>query len=75
MATSYVADPPIGTIFKFTESGTHYVMPKGRFSIKPGTVTLIFHKPIEPKEFGTREALMEKVKTAINSGLPQEYTS
>ena len=26
-----------------TISGSHYVMPKGRFAIKPGTVTLNFH--------------------------------
>src|SRR5258708_38852841 len=41
--------------------GTHNVMPKGRFAIKPGVVTVIFHSPIEPKDFGSRECLMEKV--------------
>jgi hypothetical protein len=50
-------------------------MPKGRFSIKPGLVTVIFHKPIEAAEFGNREELMQKVRAAINSGLPQEYQS
>jgi hypothetical protein len=53
--------------------GTHYAMPKARFSIKPGIVTVIFHPPIEPEEFGTRECLMEKVRVAIESGLPEEY--
>jgi len=43
--------------------------------MKGGTVTLIFHQPIEPEEFGTREALMEKVRATINSGLPPEYQS
>jgi len=42
--------------------GTHDVMPKGRFAIKRGTVTVIFHSPIEPKDFGSRECLMEKVR-------------
>jgi 1-acyl-sn-glycerol-3-phosphate acyltransferase len=55
-----------------TISGSHYVMPKGRFAIKPGTVTLTFHSPIEPKDFGSREELMEKVRRAIDSGLPEE---
>src|ERR1700726_3233747 len=55
-----------------TISGSHYVMPKGRFSIKPGTVTVIFHTPIEPEDFGSREDLMEKVRRAIDSGLPEE---
>jgi 1-acyl-sn-glycerol-3-phosphate acyltransferase len=54
-----------------TISGSHYVMPKGRFAIKPGTVTLTFHSPIEPEDFGTREQLMEKVRKEIDSGLPE----
>jgi 1-acyl-sn-glycerol-3-phosphate acyltransferase len=58
-----------------TISGSHYVMPKGRFAIKPGTVTLTFHPPIEPENFGSREELMEKVRRSIDSGLPQEYRS
>jgi 1-acyl-sn-glycerol-3-phosphate acyltransferase len=53
--------------------GTHYVMPKTRFAIKPGTVKVIFHPPIEPKDFVSRECLMEKVRAAIESGLPEEY--
>ena len=55
-----------------TISGTHHIMPKGRFAIKPGEVRVIFHEPIEPKDFGTRENLMEKVRRAIDSGLPPE---
>src|SRR5438552_2300326 len=58
-----------------TIAGSHYVMPKGRFAIKPGTVTVIFHKPIEPAEFGRRECLMEQVRAVINSGLAVEYRS
>ena len=56
-----------------TIAGTHYVMPKGRFAIKPGTVTVTFHPPIEPKDFGGRECLMEQVRRAIDSGLPEEF--
>jgi 1-acyl-sn-glycerol-3-phosphate acyltransferase len=56
-----------------TISGTHDLMPKGRFAIKPGRVDVIFHDPIEPKDFGTREELMAKVRAALNSGLPVEY--
>jgi len=56
-----------------TISGTHYLMPKGRFSIKPGKVQIIFHDVIEPRNFGSRESLMEKVRAAINSGLAPEY--
>ena len=55
-----------------TIAGSHYVMPKRRFGIKPGRVTVIFHPPIEPADFGSRECLMEKVRRAIDSGLPAE---
>jgi hypothetical protein len=50
--------------------GTHEVMPKGRYAIRPGKVTVIFHNPIEPKDFVSRDCLMEKVRAAIESGLP-----
>jgi 1-acyl-sn-glycerol-3-phosphate acyltransferase len=53
--------------------GTLYAMPKKRFAIRPGTVKVIFHEPIEPKDFGSRECLMEKVRAAIDSGLPEQY--
>jgi len=53
--------------------GSHSLMPKGRFALKAGTVTVIFHAPIEPQDFGDRDALMEKVRTVISGGLPVEY--
>src|SRR6201988_2650944 len=55
--------------------GTHEIMPKARFRISPGTATIIFHDPIEPAEFGNRDCLMEKVRAAINQGLPSQYQS
>jgi len=60
-------------VIPVTIVGTHYAMPKKRFSIKPGRVTVIFHQPIEPKDFGSRDCLMEKVREVIESGLPEEY--
>lgn len=54
-----------------TMVGSHEAMPKGRFAIKPGIVKVIFHPPIKPKDFGTRECLMEKVRNVIDRGLPQ----
>jgi len=60
-------------VVPMTIVGTHYAMPKARFSIKPATVKLIFHPPIQPQDFGDRELLMEKVRAAIESGLPEEY--
>jgi 1-acyl-sn-glycerol-3-phosphate acyltransferase len=60
-------------VIPMTIVGTHYAMPKKRFAIKPGKVKVIFHSPIEPKDFGSRECLMEKVRAVIESGLPEEY--
>lgn len=60
-------------VIPMTIVGTHYAMPKARFSIKPGPVKVIFHDPIEPKDFGSREDLMEKVRAVIESGLPEEF--
>jgi 1-acyl-sn-glycerol-3-phosphate acyltransferase len=67
----YLAEECKMPVVPVTISGTHYVMPKGRFAIKPGVVTVTFHPPIEPANFGSREELMEKVRVAIESGLPE----
>jgi 1-acyl-sn-glycerol-3-phosphate acyltransferase len=56
-----------------TITGTHYAMPKGRFGIKSGLATVTFHDPIEPKDFVSRELLMETVRQVIESGLPEQY--
>jgi len=56
-----------------TISGSHYVWPKSRFSIKPGRIDITFHDVIEPKDFGSREDLMENVRRVIESGLAPEY--
>jgi 1-acyl-sn-glycerol-3-phosphate acyltransferase len=68
----YLAEACNVPVVPVTVSGTHYVMPKGRFAIKPGKVEVIFHDPIEPADFGDRDCLMEKVRRAIDSGLPAE---
>ena len=59
-------------VVPITISGTEKVMPKARFAIRPGTVTVEFHDPIEPSDFGERDCLMAKVRAAINRGLPAE---
>lgn len=60
-------------VVPMTIVGTHYAMPKTRFAIKRGRVRVIFHDPIDPKDFGSRECLMEKVRAVIESGLPGQY--
>jgi 1-acyl-sn-glycerol-3-phosphate acyltransferase len=69
----YLAMECAAPVVPVTITGTHEAMPKGRFAIKAGLVTVIFHPPIEPKDFGSREDLMEKVRRVIDSSLPEEY--
>jgi 1-acyl-sn-glycerol-3-phosphate acyltransferase len=51
--------------------GTEGMMSKGSMRIRPGTAHVTFHAPIHPADYPTREELMEKVRTAIASGLPE----
>ncbi len=68
----YLAEECKVPIVPITISGTEKVMPKARFAITPGLVTVQFHDAIEPQDFGTRECLIAKVRAAINDGLPAE---
>jgi 1-acyl-sn-glycerol-3-phosphate acyltransferase len=68
----YLAEECKVPVVPITISGTEAVMPKARFAIRPGTVTVEFHDPIEPSDFGERDCLMAKVRAAINSGLPED---
>jgi 1-acyl-sn-glycerol-3-phosphate acyltransferase len=51
--------------------GTETLMAKGSFQIKPGTAHIAFHTPVNPGDYATREELMEAVRAAIASGLPE----
>jgi 1-acyl-sn-glycerol-3-phosphate acyltransferase len=68
----YLAEECQVPIVPITISGTEEVMPKARFAIQPGLVTVQFHEAIEPSDFGPRDCLIAKVRAAINSGLPAE---
>jgi 1-acyl-sn-glycerol-3-phosphate acyltransferase len=68
----YLAEKCQVPVVPITISGTEKCMPKARFSIRPGLVTVEFHPAIEPADFGDRDRLMAKVRAAINRGLPPE---
>jgi 1-acyl-sn-glycerol-3-phosphate acyltransferase len=68
----YLAEECSVPVVPVTILGTHDAMPKGRFAINPVEVTVIFHNAIEPADFGSRDCLMARVRTVINSGLPVE---
>ena len=45
-------------------------MAKGSNRIRPGTGYVVFHPPIYPADFATRDELLSAVRDAIASGLP-----
>jgi 1-acyl-sn-glycerol-3-phosphate acyltransferase len=51
--------------------GTEGMMAKGSLRVKPDVAHIVFHPPVSPKDFATREELMEAVRMAIASGLPE----
>jgi 1-acyl-sn-glycerol-3-phosphate acyltransferase len=51
--------------------GTESMMAKGSMRIQPGTAYIEFHAPLDPSDFATREDLLEAVREAIASGLPE----
>jgi 1-acyl-sn-glycerol-3-phosphate acyltransferase len=59
-------------IVPVTILGTAEMMPKGSNIVRGGTATLVFHPPVDPKKFATREDLMQAVQQAIESALPEE---
>lgn len=59
-------------IVPITILGTYEMMPKGSGIVRPGTATLIFHSPVDPKHYRSREELMSAVRDVINGALPAE---
>jgi 1-acyl-sn-glycerol-3-phosphate acyltransferase len=51
--------------------GTERILGKGSQRIHPGVAHVIFHDPIDPAGYSTREELMHAVRAAIASGLPE----
>jgi 1-acyl-sn-glycerol-3-phosphate acyltransferase len=51
--------------------GTENMMAKGSMRVRPGTAYVTFHEPLDPARFSTREELMEAVRVAIASALPE----
>jgi 1-acyl-sn-glycerol-3-phosphate acyltransferase len=51
--------------------GTEKIIPYGSSRIHPGTAHIVFHPPIDPAAYATREELSEAVRAAIASGFPE----
>ncbi len=51
--------------------GTEKILPVNSKRIYPGVVHIVFHAPIDPANYATRDELSEAVRAAITSGLPE----
>jgi 1-acyl-sn-glycerol-3-phosphate acyltransferase len=51
--------------------GTETMMSKGSLRIHPGIAHIVFHAPLNPANFATREDLLQAVRAAIASSLPE----
>jgi 1-acyl-sn-glycerol-3-phosphate acyltransferase len=62
-------------VIPMTIYGTESLMPKQGFAIRKGRATLVFHAPLFPKDFSSREELSDAVFREIQSALPEELRS
>jgi 1-acyl-sn-glycerol-3-phosphate acyltransferase len=60
------------SIVPITILGTYEMLPKGNAIVRSGRATLVFHPPVDPKSYSSREDLMQAVREVINSALPEE---
>jgi len=51
--------------------GTETIFPRGSLRIRPGVVHIVFHPPIDPAAYATRDELSAAVRAAIASSLPE----
>ncbi|MGA2046784.1 MAG: lysophospholipid acyltransferase family protein [Terracidiphilus sp.] len=51
--------------------GTQKILGKGSLRMHPGPAYVVFHPPIDPVGFSSRDDLMLAVRSAIASGLPE----
>ncbi len=56
-------------------TGTERIMPKGTLRITPGEAYLKFLPPISPRDAGSREDLMNRVRAAMETELDRRRTS
>jgi 1-acyl-sn-glycerol-3-phosphate acyltransferase len=60
------------SIVPVTLLGTFESWPKTRFALQPGTATVVFHPPVDPRSYPDRAELMSAVSESIASALPAE---
>ena len=51
--------------------GSEKILPSGSLRIHPGVAHIVFHPPIDPANYASRDELSEGVRAAIASALPE----
>ena len=51
--------------------GTEKIIPWGSSRIHPGEAHVVFHPPVDPANYATRDELSDAVRAAIASALPE----
>jgi 1-acyl-sn-glycerol-3-phosphate acyltransferase len=59
-------------VIPVTILGTFESWPKTRFALRPGTATVVFHLPIDPRQYSDRDQLIQAVRESMASSLPPE---
>jgi 1-acyl-sn-glycerol-3-phosphate acyltransferase len=59
-------------VVPMTILNSYELMPPGQDYVLPGTVRLIFHPPLDPRDFEDKDQLLEAVRNAIAESLPAE---
>lgn len=67
----YLAMESGAPVIPVSIQGTESMMRKGSVRIFPGTARVVFHAPLLPRNYSSREELMEATRAAIASGLPE----
>lgn len=63
----YLAMETCAPVVPVTIRGTEKLMPRGSLKVRPGIVHVLFHPPLDPAHYATREDLMEAVRASIAS--------
>ena len=69
--TFYLAKESGAPCIPISIYGSEKILPVGSWRIHPGVVHIVFHPPIDPADYATREELSEAVRAAIASALPE----
>ncbi len=69
--TFYLAKDSGAPCLPISIYGSEKILPAGRWRIHPGVVHIVFHRPIDPAAFATRDELSDAVRAAIASALPE----